>query len=58
MKNLICILLMILVCLPVYSDGFMEPKKEIVDIVDVTNHDLGKNPFYTSTEAGKSAVTE
>ena len=44
------------------NDGIMVMIKdavpEIKDIVDVPNHALGKNPFYTSKERGKSAVTE
>jgi Fe/S biogenesis protein NfuA len=30
---------------------------EIVDIVDVTDHAVGKNPFYKSPQAGKSPVS-
>jgi Fe/S biogenesis protein NfuA len=30
---------------------------EIVEIVDVTDHAVGKNPFYKSHQAGKSPVT-
>jgi Fe/S biogenesis protein NfuA len=31
---------------------------EIAEVVDVTNHAMGKNPFYRSTQEGKSAVAE
>jgi Fe/S biogenesis protein NfuA len=31
---------------------------EIAEVVDVTNHAMGKNPFYHSTQEGKSAVAE
>jgi Fe/S biogenesis protein NfuA len=44
------------------NDGIIvmikEAVPEIVDIVDVTNHAMGKNPFYTSADAGQSAVSE
>jgi Fe/S biogenesis protein NfuA len=31
---------------------------EIAEVVDVTNHAMGKNPFYKAAEDGKSAVSE
>jgi len=31
---------------------------EIAEVVDVTNHGMGKNPFYRSSKEGKSAVAE
>jgi Fe/S biogenesis protein NfuA len=31
---------------------------EIAEVVDVTNHAMGKNPFYRSIQEGKSAVAE
>jgi Fe/S biogenesis protein NfuA len=31
---------------------------EIAEVVDVTNHAMGKNPFYKTPEEGKSAVSE
>jgi len=44
------------------NDGIIvmirEAVPEIIEIVDVTNHALGENPFYASSEEGKSAVAE
>jgi Fe/S biogenesis protein NfuA len=44
------------------NDGIIvmikEAVPEIDEVVDVTNHAMGKNPFYSPAEAGKSAVTE
>ena len=44
------------------NDGIIvmiqEAVPEIADIVDVTDHAMGKNPFYASSEAGNSAVAE
>jgi Fe/S biogenesis protein NfuA len=31
---------------------------EIAEVVDVTNHAMGKNPFYRSSQEGKSAVAD
>lgn len=31
---------------------------EITDIMDVTNHAMGTNPFYKKSQEGKSAVTD
>jgi Fe/S biogenesis protein NfuA len=31
---------------------------EIAEVVDITNHAMGKNPFYRSSQEGKSAVPD
>lgn len=31
---------------------------EITEVIDMTNHAMGKNPFYKTAEEGKSAVSE
>jgi Fe/S biogenesis protein NfuA len=31
---------------------------EIAEVIDVTNHTMGKNPFYRTSQEGKSAVTD
>ena len=37
---------------------FREHVPEIINIVDVTDHEAGENPYYESTDTGKSALSK